>query len=41
MVIDGPRKSKKYETRFAMMELAVPVMAYGCVMDGSETDRKL
>lgn len=26
---DGPRKSKKYDTRLAMMELAVPVMAYG------------
>ncbi|SHV45515.1 Uncharacterised protein [Mycobacteroides abscessus subsp. abscessus] len=41
MAIDGPRKSKKYDTRLAMMELAVPVMAYGCVIDGSETDRKL
>ena len=41
MATDGPRKSKKYETRLAMIELAVPVIAYGWKTDGSDTARKL
>ena len=36
---DGPWKSKKYETRLATIELAVPVMAYGWAMVGSDIAR--